>query len=509
MKFQRFDRGEGQLLFEVPWEKDYEFRTNPQVLTSLLREQVPVLDFVQWEVTRVEPGLAESVLPLNAPSTNQHFTHQAALFVLAADYTGGIAVGSLLTGWPVVGVHPVTSPKSMSLWLLKVEIKYQRPSVGNLTVSAQVEPERQSRIQRRFLDGRPVIESVTVVFRNGGTQVGEATLTYFARQSEKLRAEGVDAEKTNVLYELKLTSSAELIAGVRARESGRLFEDPYAARMAGQHGVALATRFCERSPQLGGMVAARTRHLDTAIQQFTAAGGRDIVILGVGWDMRPFRLPLPEDTRVFELDFPTTLAERANRLKDLGIQDPPGITRIGIPFDLRNMPLSEVLGLQIDPGTPVFIAWEGMSMYFQEPEVARILHGMTPLLEHPESRLWVDIVHRYAVEHPEAFPDSVQAFMRGMQILGEPFTFGADSVEEYMARQGLYCHESVASDTFLDDRRDPVYALYRFCVASAQPVPALVGRVGTRAIRADGESPVPAEPHQQPASVDVNTPSVN
>ena len=85
--------------------------------------------------------------------------------------------------------------------------------------------------------------------------VAEGRATYFARQSDRLRTDGVDVDKVNTLYDVKLTSSAELIAGLRAQASDGLFQDPYAERMAGQRGMALAKRFCERSPQLGGMVA--------------------------------------------------------------------------------------------------------------------------------------------------------------------------------------------------------------------------------------------------------------
>src|SRR6185369_7868536 len=144
-----------------------------------------------------------------------------------------------------------------------------------------------------------------------------------------------------------LTSSAELIAGVRARENGKIYRDDHAESMAGPHGMALATRFCERSPQLGGMVAARTWHLDTALGNFVASGGRDIVIVGVGWDMRAFRLPLSAGTRVFELDFPTTLIERTRRLSALGISDQPGVKRIQIPIDVRTMSLAPVLAEHI------------------------------------------------------------------------------------------------------------------------------------------------------------------
>lgn len=454
-------------LFEVPWEQDRQFRMNPAVVTALLREQVPVLDFVQWSLTSIAPGVAVSVLPLNPQSTNQHFTHQAALCVLAADYTGGTAIASLLPGWPVVGVHPVTSSQSVSLWLLRVEIKYLRPSVGDLTVTARIEEGLLDRIRKRFLKGQTVIESLPIELRNGDVPVAEATLTYFARQSDRLRTESVSSGRVNSLYELKLTSSAELIAGVRAQQSGRLFRDDFATAMAGQHGLALASRFCERSPQLGPMVAARTWHLDRAIENFVASGGRDIAIVGVGWDMRPFRLRLPPGTRVYELDFVTTLAERARRLAQLGLVEPEGVRRVPIPVDLRTMPLASVLAEHVPPDAPVFIAWEGMSMYFQQQEVRDIVAGMMPLLHHPESLLWVDLVDRLAVEQPEACSASVANFMRGMQILGEPFTFGPESVEDFARSVHLRPLEVVSSDVCLRGRKDPIYGIYKFCLASA------------------------------------------
>ena len=336
-------------LFEIGWSEDRQFRMNPATVTELLREQVPVLEFVNWSVTSIEPGWTESLLPLNPQSTNQHFTHQASLFVLAGDYTGGTALASLLTGWPVVGVHPVSSSQSVAMWLLRVEIKYMRPSVGDLRVSARIDPDLHQRIQRRFIAGQPVIETILIEFRNGHSLVGEAKLTYFARQSDRLRTEGISTVRVNSLYELKLTSSAELIAGVCACENGRLFEDNYAEQMAGQHGVAMAKRFCQRSPQLGGMVAARTWHLDSTVSNYVASGGRDIVIMGVGWDMRPFRLPVPAGTRgVYELDFPTTLAERARRIGQLEISEQPGVVRYQIPIDVRTMALTPTLADHLD-----------------------------------------------------------------------------------------------------------------------------------------------------------------
>lgn len=487
-------------LFEISWTEDRLFRMNPGTVTSLLREQVPVLEFVNWSVTSIEPGWTESVLPLNPQSTNQHFTHQAALFVLAGDYTGGTALASLLTGWPVIGVHPVCSPRSVSMWLLRAEMKYMRPSVGDLRVSARIDADLHGRIQRRFIAGQPVIETISIEFRNGVSLVGEAKLTYFARQSDRLRTEGISNDRVNSLYELKLTSSAELIAGVRACQNGGLFEDNYAEQMAGQHGIAMAKRFCERSPQLGGMVAARTWHLDSALSNYVACGGRDIVIVGVGWDMRPFRLPLPSGTRVYELDFPTTLAERHRRLTQLGVTDQEGVMRYQIPIDVRTMPLAPTLADYLPEDTGAFIVWEGMSMYFQEHEVRQILAGMMPVLRRSNSLLWVDLVDRQAIEHPEKFPVSVRNFMRGMQILGEPFTFGPSSVEEFMRSAGLRSLEVVPSDVCFSGKKDSVYSIYKFCVASAENSSDLKSSTMFRGTRLDRKSRAPGPPRSTTAN---------
>jgi methyltransferase (TIGR00027 family) len=278
-----------------------------------------------------------------------------------------------------------------------------------------------------------------------------------------------------------------LIAGVRAHQNGDLYNDAYAAQMAGQHGMALAKRFCERSPQLGGMVAARTWHLDAMLTNFIDAGGRDIVLLGVGWDMRPFRLNLPPGTRVYELDFPTTLAERARRLSELAIAEPDEVARYQVPIDLRTMALAPVLADYLQPNVPVFVAWEGMSMYFQEDEVRRILAGIMPVLSHPDSLLWVDLVDREAIENPEKFAEPVRNFMRGMQILGEPFTFGPESIQKFVESTGFEVLEVVPSDVCLREKRDPVYEIYKFCVAraanSSAPHPAT-----HRKTRFDGKS---------------------
>jgi methyltransferase (TIGR00027 family) len=457
-----------RLLSRIEWERWRDLRYDCEGITSLLRAQVPVLEFVKWKVTKFEPGLIHTILPLVPTATNQHCTHQAALFFLAADYTGGLALGSIVPDYPVAGVHPSNPLQtSMALWSARGEIKYCSPSMGCLEAVAQIDLNRQEKIRRRFVLGKPVLESVPVILYNQSTPVAEAVMTYFFRRSDTLRTEGASPENANPLYQYKLISSAELIAGVRAKENGALFEDPFAARIAGEHGRALAERFYEKLPQLGGMVAARTRHLDQQILHFVRRGGRNLVLLGAGYDMRPFRLDFPSGMTVYELDFSTVLIDRQKRLQELGVNDPSGIRRIQIPIDLRSGPLVEVLKDRIDFSQPVFIAWEGMSMYFEEPEVRTILRGIHPVMQNPESRLWTDFASAEAVYHPDIYPE-VKKFMEGMQILGEPFIFGTDSPCDFMKSNGFHCHEMVTSNVFLENSTDPVFREYQFCTASAE-----------------------------------------
>jgi methyltransferase (TIGR00027 family) len=467
MERQSFTLDSAHLLAPPVWEKWRKLRYECAGITKLLQDQVPVLKYVEWRVTKFEPGLVHTILPLIPSATNQHCTHQAALFILGADYTGGLTIGSLLPDFPVAGVHPaLPSENSMSLWLVKSEIRYLRPSVGQLEIIAELASSRHEMIRRRFVQGKPVIETIAVYFRNGSTTIAEAEMTYFARRSDMLHSQGEAPDKVNALYLHKLISSAELIAGVRAKENGTLFQDPYAAAIAGEHGRALADRFYEKLPQLGKMVAARTRHLDRQILDYVRRGGRNLVLLGVGYDMRPFRLDLPPGMCIYELDSSWVLSDRKKRLEELGVNDPPGMRRISVPIDLRATPLADALRDQADFTAPHFVAMEGLSMYFEEPAMRALLQGILPVMQNENSLLWTDFASAEGVFHPEIYPE-IKKFMEGMQTLGEPFVFGVNDPRGFMEENGFQSREVIPSNVFLGDSRDPVYAHYRFSVASA------------------------------------------
>jgi methyltransferase (TIGR00027 family) len=96
-------------------------------------------------------------------------------------------------------------------------------------------------------------------------------------------------------------STAVSVAHCRAAESARpdaWFVDPLAVHLVRNVDDSLpAVR-----PGLVAWISARTRFLDTLTMRATDDGMRQIVIVGAGLDARAFRLPLPTDATVFEVD---------------------------------------------------------------------------------------------------------------------------------------------------------------------------------------------------------------
>jgi methyltransferase (TIGR00027 family) len=104
--------------------------------------------------------------------------------------------------------------------------------------------------------------------------------------------------------------SAYWIAATRTRESARpdrLFDDPWAAVLAGDRGVAAM----ERSEAAGGgenaFLPVRTRFFDDVV---AARATDQVVLFGAGLDTRPYRLPLPPHLTWYEIDRPEPLDEK-------------------------------------------------------------------------------------------------------------------------------------------------------------------------------------------------------
>ena len=135
----------------------------------------------------------------------------------------------------------------------------------------------------------------------------------FSLSTENPYARALRKEATKELSEMPpsdhlLALTAHWTAAVRAQEStrqDRLFDDPWAAALAGPEGTAWLE---QRPPGSTVPMVLRTRFFDHFVQRIAVQDGiRQIVLMATGLNTRDFRLAWPERTQLFELDQPAVL----------------------------------------------------------------------------------------------------------------------------------------------------------------------------------------------------------
>lgn len=444
------------------WEQDRKERFNLEALTESFHESVPVLDFIDWKITAVERGYTETVLPLNPNASNQYITHQAALMLLAADYTGGIALASLFHMIPIIGFVPSIDDNAAYMWGAKASIHWYAPSCHNLTCKAAVETSKWEVLARRYAESQRVITTIPIMMYNGQKLVARADFTYWAQDLRGLKKNAFDVERINVLYEHKTKTTAKLIVGLRAMEQEkplqeRRFDDPYAFMLAGKQGLTLARRFSNDTPYLQNMVAARTLHLDDAVKRFAIEKQKfNVVNIGAGYDSRFWRLYF-EAANIYELDLPIMLNER-KRIFDYSKKNPIR----NIEIDITTQTLEEVLLKEgFDRNLPSMFIWEGGSMYFRTEEIDFILASLTKLMSHG-SRFWFDYVSEKLVADTTGVREA-EDFMRNMRKMGEPFINGYSDPGTLASKHGLLVEENTSSGKTLA-LEEETYNHYSFCI---------------------------------------------
>ncbi|MDQ1041710.1 methyltransferase (TIGR00027 family) [Streptomyces sp. V3I8] len=232
-----------------------------------------------------------------------------------------------------------------------------------------------------------------------------------------------------------------LTAALRAAESGRedrLFEDPHAARLAGEAGFALLREIREATfPPGGGRSAPstpdynaiRTRFLDDYLQRAARRDGApQIVLAPAGMDSRAYRLRWPAGTRWFELDRPAVLAHKQQHLASVQ----PRAERRAVALDLTSPAWEEdLLAAGYEPERPSVWLLEGLLYYLGGPDAHRLLARVAALMA-PGSRIAADLVNAAALTLPD-----VQVLLDVFARWGCPWVFGTDEPEELFGAHGF------------------------------------------------------------------------
>jgi len=245
--------------------------------------------------------------------------------------------------------------------------------------------------------------------------------------------------------------SAEVVAAVRAAVAGEdalavTCEDRLAKHFLGCKYRIMASILPQRlirwiihlnSPGGYCFIITRTRHFDETLLSEIRSGVEQVVMLGAGYDSRPFRFQEElRRIRVFEIDHPGTQARKKRILRRIGKDSPVNLRYLPVDFN-RNSLQTALLEHGFSRNLKTLFLWEGVSYYLPRPVVESVLDFVGACA--PGS----SIIFDYAIRD---FVETDTRTYGGKQIASwlkktrEPFLFGlnADETPQFLAGHDLH-----------------------------------------------------------------------
>eukprot|EP01043_Picozoa_sp_COSAG02_P001789 COSAG02_NODE_39_length_48074_cov_106.508890_2_plen_470_part_00 len=206
--------------------------------------------------------------------------------------------------------------------------------------------------------------------------------------------------------------TAQLVAAMRANDAEWRFPkigsnvgagpDIYARALAGEKGkdyladilMAFGSYSESKHESHTGSMVARTQFIDEHLMEAVHTRDvRQIVILAAGLDARAFRLSLPADATVYEVDVPRAHAYKTRIVQAQGWRSP--CLRRVVEADLADPSWSDELkAAGFDPSCPSFIIIEGLLMYLPPRAPQALLSSISSLMA-PGSQICGDCMVNY------------------------------------------------------------------------------------------------------------------
>jgi methyltransferase (TIGR00027 family) len=214
-----------------------------------------------------------------------------------------------------------------------------------------------------------------------------------------------------------------------------VFADPLAMRVLPESARAELSKReeAERTPFARGMRAflcARSRFAEEALGRAVAAGVRQYVVLGAGFDTFAGRSALPECSihpglRIFEVDHPATQAWKRACLEQGDVHVPDTVTFVPVDFEHEEL-MVRLVTSGFDASAPSFCSWLGVLPYLTREAAVGTLRGLGTL------PVGSGVAFDYAVARESLSPKQQAMFdwlAERVARAGEPFRLGFDPAE--------------------------------------------------------------------------------
>lgn len=165
--------------------------------------------------------------------------------------------------------------------------------------------------------------------------------------------------------------------------------------------------------------AARVTFFDGVVDRYLD-GIKQFVLLGAGFDTRPYNLPKDSGIRSFEVDTPQTQAVKRETLEKAGI-DASAVTFVSADFEKDDW-LARLVEEGFDMNEPALFVWEGVIIYLDAEAVDDTLRTIASTAKGSV------VVFDYFTSEAIDSNDSYWRFARwSTKAAGEPLKYGIDS----------------------------------------------------------------------------------
>jgi len=245
----------------------------------------------------------------------------------------------------------------------------------------------------------------------------------------------------------KSSLTAAGIAIVRAVESERpvderILYDPYACQfvpswMYHAFGFFIKFGYAEwRGPGVNGFLVARDRYIDDVLRNFLDEGLQQLVILGAGYDSRPYRFDLAGQVKTFEVDHPATQGDKLAKLQAVFGKVPEYVIYFPIDFNTQTLE-GRLMGSGFDPNLKTLFIWQGVTMYLTADSVDATL---AVVVNHsgPGSTIVFDYVYRSFLDGIQKHSE-ISGMRRYRFMTGEGLTFGIPegAIKAFLKERGF------------------------------------------------------------------------
>ncbi len=241
---------------------------------------------------------------------------------------------------------------------------------------------------------------------------------------------GTDPSLAPLLPEGAAEATRSLLSAIRLHK-------PWHERLFRRRWHRRLVRWSERSMMPGQLVGLtlRKRYVEDEVRDALAAGARQVLVVGAGFDTLALRLaPQYSEVTFLELDHPATHGAKKRAVEAGGAV--PSNLRL-VAADLTRESLEDVLGacdLWSGEASSVIVA-EGLLMYLAESDVIGFFETFRRATG-PDSRVVFSFI-RADGDGRLLMGTKPRLLQLALRLSGEPMRWGARDIDAFLAARGL------------------------------------------------------------------------